>query len=290
MARAPLGLLPAACSSTSPPRGRPFWTRGRRPVAGAASAASRASRRRRCRGDGGPAVARGPLERGADPRGCASSPSTRCSCSAIYCAIPYKTPWCVLGFLHGMILLAGAGRRVPAARRPRPPCRALVLAILLARRRRPPRLAGLGGELPFPGRPAQPVRLRAHQRRTCSRSSRALEALAQAHPAGRALPVQVISRDERLAAALVPAALPERGVVDRRLRRRRRARRSSCITPDMEPALVRKLYDLPPPGERELYVSVFEQPVELRPAGRDPRLRRRTACGTRTCGGGGDAP
>jgi hypothetical protein len=36
-------------------------------------------------------------------------------------------------------------------------------------------------------------------------------------------------------------------------------------TPDMEPALVRKLYDLPPPGERELYVSIFERPLELRP-------------------------
>jgi len=27
----------------------------------------------------------------------------------IYSAIPYKTPWCMLGFLHGMILLAGVG-------------------------------------------------------------------------------------------------------------------------------------------------------------------------------------
>ncbi len=27
----------------------------------------------------------------------------------IYSAIPYKTPWCLLGFLHGMILLASAG-------------------------------------------------------------------------------------------------------------------------------------------------------------------------------------
>jgi predicted membrane-bound mannosyltransferase len=27
----------------------------------------------------------------------------------VYSAIPYKTPWCVLGFLHGMILLAGVG-------------------------------------------------------------------------------------------------------------------------------------------------------------------------------------
>ncbi len=29
--------------------------------------------------------------------------------TAIYSVIPYKTPWCVLSFLHGMILLAGVG-------------------------------------------------------------------------------------------------------------------------------------------------------------------------------------
>ncbi len=29
--------------------------------------------------------------------------------TAIYCAIPYKTPWCALSFLHGYILLAGVG-------------------------------------------------------------------------------------------------------------------------------------------------------------------------------------
>ncbi|MCK4342010.1 MAG: TIGR03663 family protein [Phycisphaerae bacterium] len=29
--------------------------------------------------------------------------------TGIYSVIPYKTPWCMLGFLHGMILLAGVG-------------------------------------------------------------------------------------------------------------------------------------------------------------------------------------
>jgi len=29
--------------------------------------------------------------------------------AAVYAAIPYKTPWCALGFLHGVTLLAGAG-------------------------------------------------------------------------------------------------------------------------------------------------------------------------------------
>jgi hypothetical protein len=33
----------------------------------------------------------------------------------------------------------------------------------------------------------------------------------------------------------------------------------------MEPDLVRKLYDLPPPGERELYMTAFDRPLELRP-------------------------
>ena len=29
--------------------------------------------------------------------------------TALYAFIPYKTPWCMLGFLHGMILMAGVG-------------------------------------------------------------------------------------------------------------------------------------------------------------------------------------
>jgi hypothetical protein len=37
-------------------------------------------------------------------------------------------------------------------------------------------------------------------------------------------------------------------------------------TPDMEPALVQRLYERPPPGQRELYVSIFPRRIELRPA------------------------
>ncbi len=33
----------------------------------------------------------------------------------IYSVIPYKTPWCMLGFLHGMILLAGVGATLVGA-------------------------------------------------------------------------------------------------------------------------------------------------------------------------------
>ncbi|MBI5864770.1 MAG: hypothetical protein HZB38_09725 [Planctomycetes bacterium] len=40
--------------------------------------------------------------------------------AGVYTALPYKTPWCMLGFLHGFILLAGGGLDaiISGARRP----------------------------------------------------------------------------------------------------------------------------------------------------------------------------
>ena len=35
--------------------------------------------------------------------------------------------------------------------------------------------------------------------------------------------------------------------------------------PDVEPALLRKLYEVPPPGERDLYVPLLDSYAELRP-------------------------
>src|SRR5262249_26064867 len=37
------------------------------------------------------------------------------------------------------------------------------------------------------------------------------------------------------------------------------------VSPELEPDVARKLYEGPPPGERELYMNLFERPVELRP-------------------------
>jgi hypothetical protein len=37
------------------------------------------------------------------------------------------------------------------------------------------------------------------------------------------------------------------------------------MTPEMEPALIHELYEVPPPGSRELYRSIFDRYMELRP-------------------------
>jgi uncharacterized protein (TIGR03663 family) len=51
--------------------------------------------------------------------------------TVIYSAIPYKTPWCVLGFLHGMILLAGVGAVVLVRLVPNVLPRLIILCLLL---------------------------------------------------------------------------------------------------------------------------------------------------------------
>ena len=179
-----------------------------------------------------------------------------------YSAIPYKTPWCLLGFLHGMILLAGTGAAllVHSARSAGP--KALVVVLLAAA------AAQLGwqahaGSFRFAADPRNPF-VYAHTGTDVFDVVERLEALSRAHPAGPAMPLQVISRENlwplpwylrRLTGVEwwngVADLTPIAAVV--------------VVTPDMEPALVRRIYDLPPPGERELYVSIFERAVELRP-------------------------
>ncbi len=49
-----------------------------------------------------------------------------------YSAIPYKTPWCMLSFLHGMILLAGLGAVVLVRSMSNKPARLIVILLLFA--------------------------------------------------------------------------------------------------------------------------------------------------------------
>jgi uncharacterized protein (TIGR03663 family) len=50
--------------------------------------------------------------------------------TVVYSAVPYKTPWCMLGFLHGMILLAGLGVVVLVRSMPNKPARLIVILLL----------------------------------------------------------------------------------------------------------------------------------------------------------------
>ncbi len=51
--------------------------------------------------------------------------------TAVYSTLPYKTPWCLLGFLHGMILLAGVGAVALLTWAQRPILRAAIGLVLI---------------------------------------------------------------------------------------------------------------------------------------------------------------
>jgi uncharacterized protein (TIGR03663 family) len=179
-----------------------------------------------------------------------------------YAAIPYKTPWCVLGFLHALILLAGVGGarliEVSSARLARP----LVAAILGVA------VAHLGwlawaGSVRFASDPRNPW-VYAHTGPGVFEIARRVEALSHVHPLRATMPIEVISSKNlwplpwylrRFSAVRWETAPVNDGVHAPLI----------LATPDMEGAIGRKLYEWRRPGERELYVPIFDGPVELRP-------------------------
>jgi uncharacterized protein (TIGR03663 family) len=180
---------------------------------------------------------------------------------AAYSAIPYKTPWCLLGFLHGMILLAGAGAAWLSSR-VRGSGRALAAAAVAALSAHLLWQA-VAASFRFAADPRNPY-VYAHTTPDVLEVAARFTQLAESHPAGRAMPLQVVTR-------VNPWPLPWylrkltgvqwwTGVSDTAP-----LAPVVVVTPDFEPALVRRIYEVPPPGERALYVSVFEREMQLRP-------------------------
>lgn len=231
----------------SPSNGTPFWTEGL--IVGLAAI-----------GAAGGWMPSGVS--GADPRTLRFLAFYALLMLVTYSAIPYKTPWCVLGLLHAMILLAGAGAVFLVESVRSAATRVVVVALLAAS------AAHLGWQayaasFRFAADPRNPY-VYAHTGTDVFEIVDRLKGLARAHPDGSSMPVQVIGRENLWPLPwylrglsrvgwwpAVPDSAPNAPVI--------------LVTPDAESDLVKRLYDLPPPGERELYVSIFDRPVALRP-------------------------
>ncbi len=208
------------------------------------------------------AAFRGALETGADPRLVRFLAWYAPLITLAYALIPYKTPWCALTFLHGWILLAGVGAAsLPGLAGARPARIPVAVAVAAAG----VHLAGqaYSASYLYAADPRNPY-VYGHTAADVFLIRDRLEALAAADPRGRALPVQVFSKENLWPLPWyfrpfpgiqwwtgVPDDVPSAPVI--------------LATPEMEPALSRRLYELPPPGERELYMRMFERPVYLRP-------------------------
>ena len=111
----------------------------------------------------------------------------------VFALIPYKTPWNLLGFLHGLILMAGIGASALFHRLPR--CGARVMLVLLL-------VAGAGqlaaqaarAKGRFCADPRNPY-VYAHSGPDVVRLARRISELAALHADGAALPIHIISPD-----------------------------------------------------------------------------------------------
>jgi hypothetical protein len=177
---------------------------------------------------------------------------------AVYCAIPYKVPWNVLSFWHATILLAGAGIGWVAQHVPK--LAAVALVAIAAGQLGSQAYAYSFQQASDPRNPW----VYAHTGTDVFAIVKQIEALAAVAPGGRAMPIQIFTREN-----LWP--LPWY------LRRYSNVRWWNGVsdtaplapvllaTPDMEPALLHRIYEMPPPGQREMYVNMFDRYVELRP-------------------------
>ena len=183
---------------------------------------------------------------------------------AVFSSIPYKTPWNVLGFHHGLLLLAGLGTAELFHAVKNRNRKAGVVALLAVS------LSAMAGQAVLLNRtydsdPCNPW-VYAHPGPDVHRISETVEAAAAAGPDGLRTHVEVV--------------VPGHGYWPlpwtlRRLKNvgwydavdlRVPAAPIVLVAPEREPALVRKLYDLPPPGQRHLYLRLWEGYAELRPA------------------------
>jgi predicted membrane-bound mannosyltransferase len=174
-----------------------------------------------------------------------------CAMMVVYSLIPYKTPWCVLGPLEAMILLAGAGASALLVWWPR--TARVALPILLA-------VVGFQAwraSFPLSSDPRNSYAY-AHTGRDVYAIRDRLESL------GRGTSIQVVSSRNLWPLPWYLRAFPH---VEwwRGLGPGYRPAEVIMVTPEMEPALIHELYEVPPPGSRNLYQSIFDRYMELRP-------------------------
>jgi len=183
--------------------------------------------------------------------------------TAVYSLIPYKTPWCLLGFFHGMILPAGVGA-MAILKLSKNTVKRSVIIILLAIGCAHLGWQGYRASYKFSADPRNPY-VYAHTTTDIFKIVDNVKDVARCVDAGNDIHIEVICPGydywplpwyfrefENLALySGVDYTAPAAPII--------------IVSPTAETDLIKKLYKLPPPGQRELYIPLFETDMQLRP-------------------------
>ena len=184
-----------------------------------------------------------------------------CAIAIAYSLIPYKTPWCIINALHPTILLAGVGL-VTLLRKSNGVARLAVASAAIVW------VASLGLETwrtSFLESSSQKNSyVYAHTGRDIFVIRDRVDSVARSHPDGHNMNLQVVSTENLWPLPWYLRAFPH---VEWWRQAGAGFHPADVIlaTPGMEPALIHEMYEAPPPGQRDLYVPLFDRYVELRP-------------------------
>jgi len=182
----------------------------------------------------------------------------------VYSAIPYKTPWSMLSFLHGMILLAGVGTAVLVKWAEARWEKVVVWIFLGLFGLLIPVFQAYLGSYRYYTSPSNPY-VYAHPTKDVFEITERIGDIAGVHPDGHDMYIQVVCRGDDYWP--LPWYLRDFNKVGWWNDVDEDAESAEVIiaSADIEESLMRKLYELPEPGEKHLYVPLFDGYMELRP-------------------------
>ncbi len=186
--------------------------------------------------------------------------------TVVYSLIPYKTPWCLLNFYHGIILLAGVG--AAGLLRFKPKISKVALGLLLCVGTWHLAWQSNAANNEYNADSRNPY-VYGHTGSDIFDIADRVKEMAESNEDGRDTPIQIICPDDDYWP--LPWYLRDyqveygSGVADDG-----KSASIILIQPPLEEALMRKLYELPPPGQKELYMHLFDEngreiKMELRP-------------------------
>ena len=181
---------------------------------------------------------------------------------AVYSAIPYKTPWCLLSFYHGMILLSAVGVVAMINLSSRLLTRIVIVLLLLT-------LAtdlglqsispGISSEVDF----SNPY-VYAHPTADVLKVAQRIEEISKAHPAINEMVVLIVCPEgDYWPLPWYLRSFKNVGWFND-VNEIKTPAPVVLAAAQLESELITKLYDLSPPGQKNLYVPLFDSDIELR--------------------------
>ncbi len=181
----------------------------------------------------------------------------------IYSAIPYKTPWNMLGFLQGMIVLAAVGTVAAINFFSRSSLRIFLALVLTAGVIHLMTQSYLSNHKYYSD-PSNPY-VYAHTTNDIFSIAERIHDIANVHPDGKNMYINVISpENDYWPLPWYLRSFPNIGwwnKVDMNVE----TAPVIIASPSVESDILKKIYELPPPGKRNLYVPLLDDYTELRP-------------------------